>query len=432
MSSTPTLTAHGLQARRSVLRAFAVARNDSYAVMPGGLTRVAPDGGTGRISSQAGAISKDTWVLASEPERLTGFWLHPGPAIEGIDPMASIPSRAAENLWWLGRYAERAEATTRLLRAVHDRRNEFQGSANRAGVDALRALLVTMTEVTASYPGFAGDGAEDRIAAPGDELLALVVDDLRPGSLAFAVRSLLDCAYAVRDQLSNDTWLVVGSLDRVIMRLRSPEQEPQAVVQGALQRVMQSLLALGGLGDESMVRDVGWRFMDAGRRIERAVSLLTLLRCTVTRARGTATDSLVLESVLTAAESIITYRRRYRSQAQLETVLDLLLLDSGNPRSVVYQLERLVADFEAVPSPADRRLREEQRLLLEASTALRLVDTTGLVVQDDDGSRPQLDDFLAHTLDLLLRAAGAVDRIHFVSLAPQRQLGEPTGRGLVP
>jgi hypothetical protein len=105
-----------------VLRAFAIARNDSYVVMPGGLTRVAPDRGASRISNQAGAITKDTWVLASEPEPLTGFWLQSGPAVEGIDPMSSMPSRAAEGLWWLGRYAERAEALTRLLRTVHDRR----------------------------------------------------------------------------------------------------------------------------------------------------------------------------------------------------------------------------------------------------------------------------------------------------------------------
>jgi uncharacterized circularly permuted ATP-grasp superfamily protein/uncharacterized alpha-E superfamily protein len=428
LAGAPTLTADGLQARRTVLRTFAVARNDSYVVMPGGLTRVAPDAGSGRISHQAGAISKDTWVLASEPERLTGFWLQPGPAVEGLDPMSAIPARAAENLWWLGRYAERAEAVTRLLRTVHDRRNEFQGSANDAGVASLRALLVALTQVTATYPGFVGAGADERIAGPGEELLALVVDDQRAGSLAHAVRGLLDSAYAVRDQLSSDTWLVVGSLDRVILRLRGSEQDPQAVVQGALQRVMQSLLALGGLGDESMVRDLGWRFMDAGRRIERAVQLLSLLRATVTQASGTATDSLVLESVLTAAESIITYRRRYRSHAQLETMLDLLLLDAGNPRSVIYQLERLIADFAAVPSGGDQRLREEQRLLLEASTALRLVDTTALVAVDERGGRPALDAFLAELLDLLLRAAGAVDRVHFVSLLPQRQLVGPTER----
>jgi uncharacterized circularly permuted ATP-grasp superfamily protein/uncharacterized alpha-E superfamily protein len=424
MASTPALTGTGLEARRTVLRTFAVARTDSYVVMPGGLTRVAPDASSGRISNQAGAISKDTWVLASEPERLTGFWLQPGPAVVGIDPMASIPSRAAENLWWLGRYAERAEAITRLLRAVDDRRNEFQGSTNAAGVASLRALLVAITQVTATYPGFVGRGAEERIAGPGAELLALVVDEERPGALAHAVRALLDCAYAVRDQLSNDTWLVVGSLDRVILRLHRPDEDPQAVVQGALQRVMQSLLALGGLGDESMVRDLGWRFMDAGRRIERAVQLLSLLRATVTQTRGTATDSLVLESVLTAAESIITYRRRYRSHAQLETLLDLLLLDAGNPRSVIYQLDQLIGDFDALPN-GDQRLRDEQRLLLEASTALRLVDTTALVAQDASGRCAELDAFLARLLDLLLRAADAVDRVHFVQLLPQRQLVGP-------
>jgi len=147
-------------------------------------------------------------------------------------------------------------------------------------VASLRALLVALTQVTASYPGFVGNGAQERLAGPGAELLALVVDEQRPGTLAHAVRSLLDCAYAVRDQLSSDTWLVVGSLDRVIQRLRIPQQDPKPLVQGALQRVMQSLLALGGLGNESMVRDLGWRFMDAGRRIERTVQLLSLPRAT--------------------------------------------------------------------------------------------------------------------------------------------------------
>lgn len=415
----PTLTSAGLEPRRSMLRAFAVARRDSYLVMPGGLTRVAPNGGPGLISSRAGAISKDTWVLASEPELLTGFWLQSGPAVEGIDPMASIPSRAAENLWWLGRYAERAEAATRLLRAVHERRNDFQGSANEAGVASLRALLGALTRVTATYPGFVGDGAQERLESPEQELFDLVVDDQRSGTLAHAVGALLDAAYAVRDQMSGDTWLVVGALDREIIQLRGTSGDPQAVVQGALQRVMQSLLALGGLGSESMVRDLGWRFMDAGRRIERAVQLVTLLRATVPESSGTATDSLVLESVLSVAESIITYRRRFRSHAQVETLLDLLLFDAGNPRSLVYQLDHLAEDLDALPVRSDGRLREEQRVLLEASTALRLADPAALAVEDERGFRPALDEFLADTLDRLLRTAEAVDRLHFVHLLPR-------------
>ena len=242
------------------------------------------------------------------------------------------------------------------------------------------------------------------------------------GSLAHAVRRLLDGTYAVRDQLSNDTWLVVGALDHEIQALRGPLADPQAAVQGALQRVMQSLLALAGLGAESMVRDLGWRFLDTGRRIERSIQIVSLLQATVTQARGTATDSLLWESVLTAAESIITYRRRYRSHAQLETLLDLVLLDEGNPRSLVFQLDQAIEDLNAVPPSTDRRLRHEQKVLLDAATTLRLADTAELVRMDSDGWRPGLSAFLAHLLDLLLGAAEEVDRLHFVHLAPQWSL----------
>ena len=422
MSSAPTLTPAGLEAHRSVLRAFAVPRGDSYVVMPGGLTRVAPSTESALISTQAGAISKDTWVLASEPERLTGFWLETGPAVEGIDPMASIPSRAAENLWWLGRYSERAEAVTRLLRASFDRRNDFQGSANPSGIESLHALLVALTQITGTYPGFLGDGGRQRLEAPGQELLELVVDRERPGTLAQCVYALLDSAQAVRDQLSSDTWVVIGSLERELQQLQGPLGDPQAAVQGVLQEVMQSLLALSGLVSESMVRDLGWRFMDAGARIERALQLVALLRATVTNVRGTATDSLLLESVLMAAESIIAYRRRYRSRGQLETLLDMLLLDEGNPRSLAFALDRLAENLDALPPRPDRRLREEQRLLLEASTALRLVDTAAVAAAEEDGYLAGLDAFLGDMHEKLRQTAEAVDRNHFLRLLPQRSL----------
>ncbi len=427
MGSAPTLTEAGLEPRRSVLRAFAVARRDSYVVMPGGLTRVAPDGGATRISNQAGAITKDTWVLASEPEPLTAFWLQGGPAITAIDPMASMPSRAAENLWWLGRYAERAEALTRMLRTVQDRRNEFQSGTNPAGSAALHALLVALTAVSATYPGFAGEGSPALFDTPGPELVDLVVNAQRPGALAHDLQALLSNAYASRDQLSRDTWLVVGPLERALSGLDDPLQDTQTQTQTALQEVMRGLLALSGLGVESMVRNVGWCFMDAGRRLERGMQLLSLLHATVAQARGTATDSLVLESVLSAAESIITYRFRYRSQAQLETVLDLLLLDGGNPRSLAYQLERLTEDLDALPAAPGVRLRCEQRLVLEASTMLRLADVGALVAQQADGRRPALGELLRHLLDLFMQVGQAVDRQHFVHVTPTYALVGPAG-----
>lgn len=432
MSTTPTLTSTGFASRNAVLRTFAVARGESYVVMPGGLLRVAPVAGSSLISNQAGALTKDAWVLATEPEKATSHWLQSGPAVEAMDPVGSMPSRAAENLFWLGRYAERAEDTVRLLRVVYDRRNEFAGGVNPSGVRCFEILLRALTDVSTAYPGFTDPTA---LEAPGIELFALIVDTERAGTLAHSVHRLLDAAYAVRDQLSNDTWLVIGNLDREILSLRetpvgSPFEQP-IPVERALSAAMQSLLALSGLATESMVRDPGWHFMDAGRRIERAMQLVALLRSTLGSSNDTATESLLLESILTTAESIITYRRRYRSHAQVETLLDLLLLDAGNPRSVVHQLDRLAADVAMLPGHetdtasgriAGDKLSAVSRLVLETTTMLQLADTEALAATNAAGQRPELDEFLLRLERLLRRCAASIDTTHFTHLMSQRAL----------
>jgi uncharacterized circularly permuted ATP-grasp superfamily protein/uncharacterized alpha-E superfamily protein len=423
LSSAPTVGEAGLAAERSVLRTFAVARGDSYLVMAGGLTRVSGSKGA-YISNQAGAVSKDTWVLASEPEHTAGYWLSPGPAVAAVAPEASISSRAAENLVWLGRYAERAEATLRMLRVVHDRRNDFADGTNPAGVACVGVLLAALTQVTDTCPGFL---AADNLAAPGDELQSLAIDGDRPGTLAFAVRRLVDAAHVARDQLSVDTWLVISSLQRDLL-------DVEVLERATLQRVVTSLLALAGLAAESLVRDPGWRFMDAGRRIERGAQLTALLRATVTVERDAPTDSLILESLLIATESIITYRRRYRSRAQLQTLLDLMLLDPDNPRSLGYQLDRLLEDLGALPGhPGGGRVSESERLVLEAWTALRSVDTSALARATAPGgsepgaagAREGLDGFLAMIEQRLYAAADVLAREHFTPVLPQRAVLTP-------
>ena len=305
-------------------------------------------------------------MLASEPERLTGFWLQSGPAVEGIDPMASIPSRAAENLWWLGRYAERAEAVDPA--AAHRPRppQRLPGQRQPAGIAALRALLDALTRITATYPGFARRrGTAAAAPRPGDELLALVVDDQRdrdagPLGAGAARRGLRGPRPAVAATPGSSS----GRSTARSRELRGPVDDRAGT--RSRRRCSRSCRACSRSAASASrawcATSAGGSWTPGGGS-SAAIQLLSLLRDTVTQARGTATDSLVLESVLTAAESIITYRRRYRSQAQLETVLDLLLLDSGNPRSLAYQLERLTEDLDALPVPAERRLREEQRLV---------------------------------------------------------------------
>lgn len=417
LATVPALTAGGLEPRRSVLRAFLVARHESYVAMPGGLARVTAAVDGAFVAEQGGAISKDVWVVASEPEDAAGFWVQPTPAPTVSDEAMS--SRAAENMFWMGRYAERAEAVVRLLRVIGDRRSDFPDGVNPAGTACLQSLLAALAQVTGTHPGFTTD--------IGSELHALTTDATRAGTLAFAVRKLRDAAYPVRDQLSADTWLVMGALERELLE----PAEPAGPAPGPLARVLTSLLALAGLSGEAMVRDQGWRFLDAGRRVERALQLCALLRATVTSAHNTATDSLLWESVLTAAESVITYRRRYRSHAQLSTLLDLLLLDADNPRSVAHQIDRLTDDLAAV-TDATQRISAPQRLLLECSTALRLTELEPLADADAAGTRADLAAFLDRLVDLLQRTSDAIDATHFTRLLPQYPLPAAPGPGETP
>lgn len=424
LAATPTLTVAGLSPRRYVLRTFVVTKGDSYAAMPGGLTRVAPtDDEHALISNQAGAISKDTWVLAAEPEPAGGYWLRGGPIVPAIEPEASMPSRAAENLFWLGRYAERADAVTRLLRVVFDRRNEFAHGTNPAGTAALQALLEALTTVTTTSPGFLGDPA--LLADPGEELASLMSERERAGTLAHAVAGMLEAAYAVRDQLSNDTWLVVADLDRDLVVGRPSAANHRAT----LGRVMRGLLALSGLASESMVRDPGWRFMEIGRRIERGLQLTALLRAVMGEERGKATDSILLESALVAAESIITYRRRYRSQAQPETVLDLLLLAPENPRSLRFQVQRLAEEVGVLPFASARgRMSDVGLEIVDLGERLRTIDTVALAEVDADKRRAELVGFLDGVTASLTRAADAINVAHFTHLLPQRAMATGVAR----
>ncbi len=419
MSTTPTLTSQGVVPRRTLLRAFAVARHRSWAVMPGGLARVAPGPGNPLISNQLGALAKDVWVLASEPQDPAELWLRSGPTPASLD---GLTQRAAENLFWMGRYLERAESTARLLRAVQDRRTD-QSSDDATGAAAVAALLRAITLMTFTEPGFVGPGAEARIADPDHELLSLICNDRRAGSVANSVRRLLTSAEAVRDQLSLDTWQFTSDLENHLDTLAAASPNRQEVVQGTLGSVLASLLSLQGIVAESMVRDAGWHFLDAGRRIERFLQLARMLQSTLYTERDDAVDSLVLESILISAESIITYRRRYRSRAQVATVLDLLIADGGNPRSLRYQVDRLVDAVAALPGNASQPpLGREERSVLRLQTEVRLVQTEALAAGDGAGCRAALEAFCSEVIALADEVAAAVDERSFAHLPPQRPL----------
>jgi uncharacterized circularly permuted ATP-grasp superfamily protein/uncharacterized alpha-E superfamily protein len=410
-STTPALVGGRLEPRHAVLRTFAVARAQGYAAMPGGLTRSAPAPNSLVVAQQAGGISKDTWVLATAPEPYLSLWLQPGRDAVAAQ-VSALPSRAAENLFWVGRYAERAEGVARLLRTVLRLLNETKEWGDPAESQCLRHLLHGLALMTGTFPGKEG-GEKGR--HPEEELRAVALDGRRPGSLSSTLNSLVQAAFAVRDRWSGESWRVIDDVEEQLSELQAASSVSLRRIHGDLDLLLTSLAAFAGLNQESMTRELGWILLDSGRRVERGLLLIGLLRATLVGRHEEIVEHLLLEAVLAAKESLITHRRRYRSYLLRQTVFDLLLLDQTNPRSLAYQLNRLQQHLKELPGERDGgRLSAQERLVLEAYARLRLSDGAALARLSRRAKKYRtLEGLLAHVQRRLEQLSDSLTRTYF-------------------
>jgi len=396
-STTPVLKDGVLEPRALVTRCFAVAGRDDFVVMPGGLSRIASARPGTEMSMQLGAGSKDTWVLSDGP--VTSFSLLP-PVNRPVTLSrggSDLPSRAADDLYWLGRYAERAEGVARLARVVASRLAELGGQVDLDNSSEFLPLLRALSaQTTLSYTGELYDPAALDLKTVNEMLVASVFDEGGVGTLRAALRSTLRTGRLVRDRISTDTWRVLAALDdEVQMHEDDLGYDSLGTVHEVLNRVVVRLAAFSGLVMESMTRGQAWRFLDMGRRIERAMTLLMLVRGSLTE--RCSREGPLLESVLEMADSAMTYRRRYLATLQVAPVVDLLLTDETNPRSVIYQMEALTQHIATLPNALDGMRTPQQQISLSVLTDLKLADIDRLCVLDDNGERPRL---IALLLDL--------------------------------
>jgi uncharacterized circularly permuted ATP-grasp superfamily protein/uncharacterized alpha-E superfamily protein len=416
LSTAPGVVDGRLEPRPMVLRAFLAARADGYIVMPGCLSRVSPGPETWVVSNQHGGVSKDVWVLASEPERqLTLLSSAPSPLAVTRDG-DDVPGRVADDLFWLGRYAERTDGSARLLRELLLR---LIGTARAQPDELLLVLLRAVTTLTATYPGFIGTTADERLRAPETELLSVLLDHARVGSVRYDIEALVRTGRSVRDRLSSDASRVVNLLNRELRQ----STDLGGGLEG-LQRVITLLAAFAGLCAESMSRGPAWRFLEIGHHLERALHAVAVLRSIFVPAL-TVGSGAALEALLTIAHSLRTFRRRYRSRVHPVAVLDLLLLDENNPRSVAHQLVQLDALVGALPSEVAPRRGTAQRLSLEALAQVRLFDlsTIRLAADQPDASDDEaLDDLLEHVTLLLTTLSDELTQRYFSQAEAPQQL----------
>lgn len=396
-SSAPTDHAGMLTSAGVGMRLFTVAQRAGYAPMIGGLGYVLAPGSAAYMLKSVAA--KDVWVRPTEraiAEAVTVTTLPPSlmpPAKTGAGTRAVSSPRVLSDLFWMGRYGERAENMARLLIVARERYHVFRHQQHTEESECVPVLMAALGQITGTDTGAAHDHAEMIAVAPS-MLWSITVDLERPGSLVQSVEGLTLCARAVRDQLSNDTWMVLAGVERAVALRSDPPQslaEADALLAEAQAQTLAGMLTLSGVAAESMVRDAGWTMMDIGKRIERGLWLTALLADTLTAVRGVAAEQTIIESTLEACESSVSYRRRTVGKVSVAAVTDLMLFDPQNPRSLVYQLERLRADLKDLPGSSGSSRPE--RMVDEINTRLRRSDPAELegVV---DGRRTELADLL--------------------------------------
>jgi uncharacterized circularly permuted ATP-grasp superfamily protein/uncharacterized alpha-E superfamily protein len=353
------------------MRVYAVATNDGqYRVMPGGLTRVAADNG-GIVSMQRGGSSKDTWVMADglpqgEPPRT-----RPLGTRELLREATSLPSSLAENLFWFGRYSERCDSGARLLRAAISR---YVNDEDSKALDAA--------------------------------LFENLLDNLQ---------RLYHAGSQVRGRLSHENWRALVEIQR---KTRALEQQMAEKTTDTLNdhmgdaleqmdHLLLSLAALSGFAHDDMTRDDGWRFLMMGRRIERLQCLSGIFAHCLREQiipRHSRQQREALDWLLEIGNSTITYRLRYIAAAQLIPVLDLLLLDTGNPHALLFQLQQFLQKTADAPDGPLQTLAEQL-------AALRL-DSLEHSLFGDDNTATFLHG-LANLLDNIATACGQLsDRLH--------------------
>jgi uncharacterized circularly permuted ATP-grasp superfamily protein/uncharacterized alpha-E superfamily protein len=402
-SEAPAFAHGGFTSRPFAVRCFVARTAAGYEVMPGGLAMTVDPRIAVALSTPDGH-TRDVWVLSdAEQHPHVSLW-RPRLETARVDrSQRVIQSRVADDLFWLGRYNERADWTMRALRGALRRIEEDSGPAG--GLGAARRCLNALMETGTDADPQASDTAIEVLSAQ------LITKRDHSRSLVRTFENLYRCASLARDRLSFEAWQTLSKFrpgDTFTTKLC--RATPSAALD-YLEDGLASLAAFNGLMHENMTRNFGWAFLDTGRRIERAYNLSEAVSRLFIPATDAEDETSGLQLILELADSFITYRSRYRIDPSLGLVLDLLLLDETNPRALAFQLAAISRHLETLPDgKRGQSLSEDRRLSISLLTAVRLADVERIATQ---AGRSDLARLIQTQLQTLPDLSDAISRHYF-------------------
>ncbi|MDA0657863.1 MAG: circularly permuted type 2 ATP-grasp protein [Planctomycetota bacterium] len=400
------------------LRTYLIASADTYVVMPGGLTRTSTTERSLETSILAGEGSKDTWILSDGPVDVVSLLASPSDSLQLRRSPTDLPSRVADNLFWMGRQLERVESSARLLRTVVVRLTSETGSPSVAEIPALLRLLAMHGQIE---PGFVVQGIQDRLPAIEQALPTSVFDTKnQAGCLRAVLNEATRIASLVRDRLSSDTWRILLHMDRSF----HPSDQPDLTdLLNLVNQLLMDLAALSGLVMESMTRTQAFRFLDLGRRLEKSLQILQFVQECFGSKKLVPNE--LLEAALEIGDSLMTYRARYLAQLQMSAVLDLLLTDETNPRSLAFQLVAICAHVDNLPRDANLPgYALEQRIAMSLLHSVRMADLEDICESHQLGDPGPLLAFVGPLLEQLPKLSNAVSHRYLVHAGPSQKMAD--------
>ncbi len=425
-SSSPSLTEGILKPCNALFRSFVVSDNGTYTAMPGGLTRTSEDKNDIIISNQSGGYSKDTWVLSNNEQTPAGNKKEQDFLNRNSQWYKSdyLPSRTAENFFWVGRYAERVLGTARYLRTVM----QYVDEANRSGITnnqpLIKCLVGSLMVYTHYYVGLDDKQYKKKLAAPWNLLNDVLLNEQQAGTLSFNFASFNRAVHSERDQWSTDTWRVLRETEDAWKNTKKLRKNSHYKLLNEIDRLITGLMAFISLNRESINREQGWILLDTGRKTEQMLLLITMLKAALVPINDEPIAYVMHEALLKSNENLVNYRYKYKAHLQMHLVLDLLVLDPNNPRSLLHQLERLQVYIKGLPkTTTGHKLSQQERCLLEAYTLLRLAEVDQLSQPDlTTKTHHNLDVFLGRMNDLIKGISEGLTKTYFKHAQKQQQL----------
>ncbi|WP_179007212.1 circularly permuted type 2 ATP-grasp protein [Winogradskyella forsetii] len=422
-STAPNFVKSELEPRKISCRTFAIAKDDGYSVMPGGLVRVAPEREELFVSNQRGGTSKDFWVVNDLPQpNLQNYsWNKTNSsASKGLN---DVPSNTAENLFWSGRYIGRALVTARYLRMVLSQMTHAQYHDRKPESESLKILFQSITQITSTFPGFMSEN-EDVLHNPLKEIKAIILDDTKVGSFAQSMQSFNTSYYSLRNLWSRDMWRVFDGIQKHIKNLKKEDSYTVFKLTNFFDKIITRLIAFMALTEESILVRQGLLLYFIGLQLENSAMNIEKFRALLIVNYDEELEYEILESLLNSHESLNIYRYSYNSYLSLENVLNLIILDKEYARSLTYQMHRLKKDIDKLPVTNNNGeltvCQENMNVVISKMERLNIADM--LTINPESNMRENLDRSLSELSDLLHTTSLSISDTYFNHSQPQKQL----------